>query len=992
MSLLRTDRLAPATTGPDVLTGTEGNDLLVADAGNDTLNGLGGDDTLEGGAGDDSLLGGAGEDTASYAGATGGVSVWLALTSAQVTGGAGTDVLIGIEHLTGGGFADTLRGNAYANRLDGGAGDDSLNGGGGTDTLLGGAGLDTLDGSTGADRLDGGAGNDRYVVDDAGDVVVETDADAVTGGIDTVATTLAAYTLGDNLENLQLAGGSASGTGNALANALTGGAGNDTLAGGAGNDTLQGGDGNDVLLGGAGNDMLVGGNGIDTVSYAGATQGVVVVLGAGTGSSTANGNDTYSGIENAIGTDYSDGLNGDAGNNLLVGGGGDDNLSGHEGNDTLVGGTGNDNFWIDASGDVVTEAAGEGTDTVLSSLGSTTLGVNLENLELLASNANGTGNTLDNVIVASAGDNVIDGRTGIDTASYRNAGGAVTVTLASVAAQATGGSGTDTLLNIENLQGSAYADSLHGSSGANVLDGGGGYGDDSLDGGAGADTLIGGSGNDTYTIDSTSDVIVEAAGAGTDLVQSWLASTTLGANVENLRMLATGANGTGNTLDNVIYAGIGDNVLNGLTGTDTVSYRYANAGVTVSLATIAAQATVGSGTDTLLNFENLTGSAYADRLTGGSAANILDGGAGNDTLSGGLGNDTLYGGAGDDTIYVDSPNDVAYGGAGTDLVVSSTSLTLGYDVENARLQGAGAIDVTGNLLANLIYAGAGDNVIDGGSNLDVNDTVSYADAAHGVTVSLRIQAAQATGGSGTDTLISIENLIGSRFDDVLTGGGATFGSRVEGGAGNDSLEGFFTDVLVGGSGNDTYVLGEYGSSVHVLEDANGGVDWYQLGAGSTSVTMADNVENVRTGAAGGGAKGNALGNLMVGNSGDDFFEGMDGNDTMSGGDGGSDHFTGGLGADRFVLTNLAHYSYVFDFSHAQGDVIDVSGIDANAGVAGDQAFTFIGTAQFSANATGQLRFDTMRGALCGSTNADGNTEFLLYLSGVPSVVVQDLVL
>jgi len=135
-------------------------------------------------------------------------------------------------------------------------------------------------------------------------------------------------------------------------------------------------------------------------------------------------------------------------------------------------------------------------------------------------------------------------------------------------------------------------------------------------------------------------------------VYSYLGAYTLGDNVENLRLLSTGAaNGTGNSLNNVIDAGAGNNILNGGAGIDTASYAYATAAVTANLALTTAQATGGSGSDTLLNFENLTGSNYNDKLTGNAAANTLIGGAGNDTLTGGAGNDLLIGGTGMDKLY-----------------------------------------------------------------------------------------------------------------------------------------------------------------------------------------------------------------------------------------------------------------------------------------------------------------------------------------------------
>ncbi|MCX7256972.1 MAG: DUF4347 domain-containing protein [Polaromonas sp.] len=205
---------------------------------------------------------------------------------------------------------------------------------------------------------------------------------------------------------------------------------------------------------------------------------------------------------------------------------------------------------------------------------------------------------------------------------------------------------------IENAVGGSGNDQITGNAANNALTGG--LGNDTLNGGTGADTLTGGDGSDTYYVDNIGDTVSEtnatASTGGTDLVNSYLATYLLGNNVENGRILATGtANLTGNSLNNTLYAGAGSNVLDGGVGTDTVSYQYATAAVTVSLANTAVQATGGSGSDTLKNVENLTGSNYADRLTGGIGNNVLIGGSGNDLLNGGAGNDVLIGGLGADT-------------------------------------------------------------------------------------------------------------------------------------------------------------------------------------------------------------------------------------------------------------------------------------------------------------------------------------------------------
>ncbi|KGU86305.1 putative Ig domain-containing protein [Pseudomonas mediterranea] len=194
-----------------------------------------------------------------------------------------------------------------------------------------------------------------------------------------------------------------------------------------------------------------------------------------------------------------------------------------------------------------------------------------------------------------------------------------------------------------------------------------------LDGAAGNDSMSGGDGNDTYYVDNTGDTVIETNSnpltGGIDSVHSRLASYTLASNVENLYIdTPDAANGTGNTLDNTLFAGAGNNVLDGREGNDTVSFAQALAGVTVTLSTSAQQNTIGSGLDTLKNFENLTGSAYADTLTGNSGGNILDGGAGNDTLVGGSGDDRLIGGAGTDNLT---------GGTGADTYVFGALADMG---------------------------------------------------------------------------------------------------------------------------------------------------------------------------------------------------------------------------------------------------------------------------------------------------------------------------
>ncbi|HUD91334.1 M10 family metallopeptidase [Sphingobium sp.] len=144
------------------INGNDANNSLKGLGGNDILNGNGGNDILEGGDGNDTMNGGAGDDTVRYIDATAGVTVSLAVSGAQATGGAGSDTLISIEHLSGSAFHDILGGNAGNNNLKGGSGNDQLNGGGGNDVLDGGNGDDILNGGSGADTLTGGGGKDIF--------------------------------------------------------------------------------------------------------------------------------------------------------------------------------------------------------------------------------------------------------------------------------------------------------------------------------------------------------------------------------------------------------------------------------------------------------------------------------------------------------------------------------------------------------------------------------------------------------------------------------------------------------------------------------------------------------------------------------------------------------------------------------------------------------------------------------------------------------------
>lgn len=524
-----------------------------------------------------------------------------------------------------------------------------------TNNLLWGlGGNDTLDGGLGADTLQGGAGNDVYVIRQATDRVIET-ADNGTDLINSFVSVDLSNTSGNGaatsqVENLRLMGSANSNaTGNDLNNTLYANNGQNDIDGGLGRDTLS--------------YALVTVTGLVGVSLDLSLQdasGWAIASGLA-------GADRVRGIENIIGSSLADSLIGDSQANTLDGGLGADALRGQGGSDT---------YRVDNSGDVVTEMAGAGQgahDIVLSTLASYRLGVNVEDGRILAATAAAlTGNALNNILYAGAGDNQLDGAGGTDTLSFRyttsatSAGVTLDLSAVDVAgwATASGASGADQVQGFENIEGSAFTDHLTGTAGDNVMDGG-----------TSGDTLIGGDGSDTYYIDTASaavitplttpDVVIEtnadALSGGIDTVMLRSVGVygyTLGANIENGRLLTTAAADLrGNALDNLLFAGVGNNVLNGDAGNDTLSYLYATTGllgVVVSLEAAGAQATGGSGTDTLAFIENLAGSLNADTLTGSVANNILTGNAGADVLNGRGGADSLVGGAGGDQFVFSS--------------------------------------------------------------------------------------------------------------------------------------------------------------------------------------------------------------------------------------------------------------------------------------------------------------------------------------------------
>lgn len=355
-----------------------------------------------------------------------------------------------------------------------------------------------------------------------------------------------------------------------------------------------------------------------------------------------------------------DQLFGLAGSDTLNGAAGHDLLDGGAGNDTMVGSTGNDTYVVDAPGDVVTESANEGTDTVQTSLLAYTLGANVENLMLTGTGPSvGIGNALSNQLTGDSGANLLDGRGGADTMAGGAGNDVYMVDQVGDAVIEAINEGIDTVSSSVTYSLGAYVENLI-LTGSAVINATGNELDNTLTSNSAANVLMGLAGNDTYVI-GAGDTIIETEHNGTDTVVSSL-THTLAANVENLTLVGFNAiNGTGNDLDNVLdgLLNLAGNTLAGGAGNDTY---VIGSGDTVVEA-------VGGGTDTVqtgvthtlgANVENLTltganavngtGNGLNNILIGNNANNVLNGGSGNDTLIGGQGNDVLIGGIGNDTF------------------------------------------------------------------------------------------------------------------------------------------------------------------------------------------------------------------------------------------------------------------------------------------------------------------------------------------------------
>lgn len=728
------------------------------------------------------------------------------------------------------------------------------------------------------------------------------------------------------------------------------------------------------------------------------------------------------------GEEGDDHLVGGKGNDTLIGGAGDDVLDGGAGADTLAGGTGNDTYIVDNIKDVIIENEGEGTDTVQSSI-TWALGANLEHLTLTGSAAiNGTGNAGDNILIGNSAKNVLTGGAGNDTLD--------------------GGAGIDTLI--------------------------GGTGDDNYV----VDLLVKGTGAKATV--ALEDTITEKANEGTDTLTlrmgsdaiaafAGTAALTLAANLENLDASLTGAlklNLTGNAANNTLTGNDADNVLDGKAGIDTLiggkgndtyviddaqeldllvenadegidtlQITYRNLSKTTALQVDLSQAS-------LLNVENvtvtgtglfdITGNDGDNVLIGNALRNIIIAGEGNDTLNGKGGGDRLVGGNGNDTYYVYSDKDEVIednaeaGGIDTVRVVSyaKNSYTLADNVENAIVDSAAAINLTGNSQDNVLTGNAAANILDGGLGADTmiggkgNDTY-IVDNEGDVVVELLNE--------GIDTVkSSIDYVLGDNLENLILLDGASNGTgndlknSITGNSGNNRLDGGKgVDILTGGAGDDTYVVdllvkGTGAKATVALEDtivekAGQGTDTVELRldansiasfTGSASITLGANLENLDARQLGNlsiNLTGNAADNEIWGSGGNNVLNGGAGNDTLHAGDGGNNVLIGGLGADT-MYGGSGKDTFKFNALTELGlgdkqDVIHDFGTDDTLDFSALKGYTFKGTGAF--DGAKQLRYEVDGDGgitVYGNSNANTAPDFSIKLVGVTELHADQLTL
>lgn len=795
----------------DDLVGGLGDDLLVGGTGNDDLdNRLNAAlDDFEGAIGADTMVGGVGDDT---------YGVDDLLDVVVEAAGEGTDTVeTFLAELSIAAMANVenlafLGADASQFVGTGNAGNNIITGGDLADTLSGLAGNDTLNGGLGADTMIGGEGNDVYEVDEAGDVVTETSADLLVGGTDRVESDID-YTLGANLENLDLNGAAVRGTGNTLnnvingnggANQLFGAGGNDTLNGDDGNDLLDGGDGNDTISGGDDNDTIIGGAGDDTIDVGGGFN-TIVYNAPGFGADTINSFDS-------------------------------------------AGGTPANQDKIDLSGLGIT-AANFANRVFESASGGNTL---------ITIRENGPSSTVQGTILINGSNTAA-----IDITDFTLAAAAPTSTITGTeAANTLNGVGTTS----ETINALGGNDTVNANGGNDVVNGGSGA--DTLNGGDGNDTLSGGLGITSVNYADNFEAQSQGNSSGTTTWDpDWIESGDSGGVATGQIRIDAGNNnvlqfigGTGNDFNgaqiqrSVDLAGATAATLSysivetGLdAGDDTISVFFSRDGVTFVQVD-----TINDGTNTvptrtidlsLFGTGPFTANAairfVASSLEAGDSVNI-------DSLTinatGNFGVDTINGDAGDDTVIWNANasgatdgRDIVNGGtegaAGDTFVINGNATAEAYTIYTR----AAWLAIAGNVAANLNAATEIVVTRNGSNNASVIAELSEIEE-------IRINGVDPSGASGSAGADSF-NIVGDFSTTSLRLNTIT----IDGDAGDDTIDisalgSAHRIVFRSNGGNDTIIGTLRPQDVIELAAGTAAAD-YEITTGANGVTTMTNGEH-----------------------------------------------------------------------------------------------------------------------------------------------------
>ncbi len=863
-----------------------------------------------------------------------------------------------------------LTGDDKQNQFTGTARSDVISGAGGDDIIFGGDGFDRLNGGAGNDIIEGGSG-----------------ADIIDGNsnINTVSYSGSERGVSVNLDNQQNVGGDAEGDiikniqnliGSAKIDTLIGSKSNNEIRGAEGGDDLFGLGGRDLLIGGEGNDRLLGGAGDDTYLIEVGDGLDEIIESAGEGYDTVKTGLLRFSLAENVEALYFTGIgdfngDGNAGDNLIVGGKGSDTLDGGNGGiDILRGRGGDDTYIVEYLGVAIEEIDGEGIDNIKTHLNEFTLSDNsIENLSYLGNGSFiGTGNVLSNTIQGSAFDDTLSGgRDGRDQLIGSDGNDTYVVDHELVEIIEASASGTDTVsttlrkytigLNVENLSyagadsfegigngsnniigGNAASDVLFGLDGQDVLQGL--EGNDRLDGGASNDTLYGGAGNDTLL--GGLDVDTLNGEDGDDRLDGGAGYDTLngGAGADTLLIGAEGDRATGGTGSDVFV------LASPVSQRDSVSVSLsdfkAEDRLDVSALGIADLATLKlldagfnytylrvnyNGNYASYSLDAMKQSLFTDKqavFSTSTAARNLVGPDDDSDLFGGLGNDELTGGLGNDRLFGSLGNDDLNGGAGNDR----------------------------------LYGGIGNDILDGGTGVD---TAVYLGKSTDYAISMsdeRILIADLRSkfGEGIDEIYNISQIV---FSDKMINLKTFSTIRADGAAGKLTIN--------GSAGGSTLSVTLSNDPVNYAPTVF--VDGARIAVGGEMLSIKD-IDASRIDA-GVNLKGNNLANNIRGSQDDDLIQSHGGDDIIIGGSG-NDILEGGGGNDTAVYGGeFVNYQITNDGSRIIVKDIRESAADGTDTLSGIEYLTFAnGTIKVPSGAAIQVAELEGVLSLIGATESD----------------------